>query len=437
MLATARAKGKGRSCIAVVRDPHHRFAPRVGILDVVTERGEVLAFPQAPDGVEVRHLRAFVAVAEELNFNRAAARLYVSQPALSRQIRALERMLGCEVLRRSTHRVELTVAGSALLDRARRLLADLDEAIATTQSVGGELANRMASMWAPVMEVASADRDIQEMRAAYETFLAQFEVPESVDVRPVNAGGVSSLALSPKGTEDAAILYLHGGGFIVGSAYGYRPLVGALVAAAGDGALVPDFRLAPEHPFPAALEDALSAYRWLVEQRDAAEIVVAGDSAGAGLACSLLLTLRAQDLPLPAGAAFLCPGVDPTGGTMLAAAPEGRPPEELTNIQRSAAAYLAGHPTDDPIVSPLHADLTGLPPLLAQTATGDVVLAESRLLVERAVAHGVDAQLEVYTADTHVFHVFWPFLPEAADALNQAGSFIRARLADESAERAV
>jgi acetyl esterase/lipase len=400
----------------------------------VTERGEVLAFPQAPDGVEVRHLRAFVAVAEELNFNRAAARLYLSQPALSRQIRALERLLGCEVLRRSTHRVELTVAGSALLDRARRLLADLDEAIATTQSVGGELANRMASLWAPVIEVASADRDIQEMRAAYETFLAQFEVPDSVDVRPVNAGGVSSLALSPKGVDDTAILYLHGGGYLIGSAYGYRPLVGALVAAAGVGALVPDFRLAPEHPFPAAVEDALSAYRWLAEQRD--RIVLAGDSAGAGLACSLLLTLRAQDLPLPVGAAFLCPGVDPTGSAILASAPEGEPPEELTEIQRSAAAYLNGHPADDPIVNPLHADLTGLPPLLVQTATGDLVLAEARQLVERAVAHGVDAQLEVYSADTHVFHVFWPFLPEAADALTQAGSFTRARLEDEGAERA-
>ena len=145
--------------------------------------GEVLAFPQAPDGVEVRHLRAFVAVAEELNFNRAATRLYLSQPALSRQIRALERLLGCELLRRSTHRVELTVAGSALLDRARRLLADLDEAIATTQSVGGELANRMATMWAPVLEVVTADRDIQETRIAYEAFLAQSPVPES-DQRP-------------------------------------------------------------------------------------------------------------------------------------------------------------------------------------------------------------------------------------------------------------
>src|SRR3954449_4992639 len=171
MLPTGRGKGKGRSCIAVVRDAHHRVRGARGILGGMSERtGEVLAFPQAPDGVEIRHLRAFVAVAEELNFSRAATRLYLSQPALSRQIRALERLLGCELLRRSTHRVELTVAGSALLDRARRLLADLDEAVAATQSVGGELANRMATMWAPVLVVASADRDIQEMRTAYEAF---------------------------------------------------------------------------------------------------------------------------------------------------------------------------------------------------------------------------------------------------------------------------
>jgi epsilon-lactone hydrolase len=405
---------------------------RVGILRNMS--GEVLAFPQAPEGVEIRHLRAFVAVAEELNFGRAAARLYLSQPALSRQIRSLERLLGCELLRRSTHRVELTVAGSALLDRARRLLGDLDEAIATTQSVGGELANRMATMWAPVLEVAAADRDIQEMRTAYETFLAQSPIPDSVEIRPVNAGGVSSLAIGPAGDQETAVLYLHGGGYTVGSAYGYRPLVGALVAAAGVGALVPDFRLAPEHPFPAALEDALSAYRWLLEQRGGGGIVLAGDSAGAGLACSLLLTLRAQDLPLPAGAAFLCPGVDPTGDAILSSS-GGERTEELENIHRTLDAYLAGHPVDDPVVNPLVADLRGLPPLLVQTATGDLVLAESRMLVDRAAEHGVDARLELYAADTHVFHVFWPFLPEAADALGQAGAFIRDRLADERVER--
>jgi monoterpene epsilon-lactone hydrolase len=387
--------------------------------------GEVLAFPQAPDGVEIRHLRAFVAVAEDLNFGRAAARLYLSQPALSRQIRALERLLGCELLRRSTHRVELTVAGNALLDRARRLLADLDEAISTTQSVGGELANRMATLWAPVLEMTQAGRDTEELRTTYEAFLAQAPVPESVAVRPVNAGGVSSLALEPAGRKELAILFLHGGGYTVGSAYGYRPLVGALVAAAGVGALVPDYRLAPEHPFPAALEDALSAYRWLSDQRGAGNVIVAGDSVGGGLVLSLLLTLRAQRAPLPAAAVLLCPGVDLTGKLMAESMPDR---EEVAIIRRSVDDYLAGHPIDDPIISPLRADLSGLPPLLVQTATGDIVLNEARRLVERATGHGVDTRIEVYPAETHVFHVFWPFLPEAADALQQAGEFIRSSL---------
>jgi monoterpene epsilon-lactone hydrolase len=402
---------------------------RPGILRRVS--GEVLAFPQAPEGVEVRHLRAFVAVAEELNFNRAATRLYLSQPALSRQIRALERLLGCELLRRSTHRVELTVAGSALLDRARKLLADLDEAIATTQSVGGELANRMATMWAPVLEVAAADPDVEEMRTAYEAFLAQSPVADGVEVRPVNAGGVPSLAVAPAGGQDVGILFLHGGGYSVGSAYGYRPLVSALAAAAGVGALVPDYRLAPEHPFPAAVEDALSAYRWLLGQRPGG-VVVAGDSAGAGLACSLMMSARTQDLPLPAAALFLCPGVDPTGNAILSAAGGGEPPEDLEKLTRTMQAYLDGHPAEDPVVNPLMADLSGLPPMLVQAATGDMILPDAQRLVDRALAHGVDARLELYPADTHVFHVFWSFLPEAADALQRAGAFARSSLAGHS-----
>src|SRR5580658_1392598 len=107
----------------------------------------VVSLPQAPDAIELRHLRAFVAVADELNFGRAAARLYLSQPALSRQIRALERLVGCDLLRRSTHRVELTIAGEALLERARTLLRDVDEAVSATRSVGGELLARIARHW--------------------------------------------------------------------------------------------------------------------------------------------------------------------------------------------------------------------------------------------------------------------------------------------------
>src|SRR5206468_3385687 len=116
-------------------------------------------------------------------------------PALSRQIRSLERLVGCELLRRSTHRVELTLAGDALLDRARRLLAELDEAVAATQSVGGEMAGRMARLWAPVVETASAGATIQELREEYERFMSEAPVPPEVEVRPVTAGGVPSLAL--------------------------------------------------------------------------------------------------------------------------------------------------------------------------------------------------------------------------------------------------
>ena len=129
----------------------------MAIMDDGAQRdGKVLVLPPAPDAIELRHLRAFVAVAEELNFGRAATRLFVSQPALSRQIRSLERLVGCDLLRRSTHRVELTLAGDALLDRARRLLADMDDAIFATRSVGGDLERRLAAAWEPVNDLTAA-----------------------------------------------------------------------------------------------------------------------------------------------------------------------------------------------------------------------------------------------------------------------------------------
>ena len=141
----------------------------------------VLAFPQAPEAIELRHLRAFVAVAEELNFGRAAERLYITQPALSRQIRSLEQMLGCELLRRSTHRVELTLAGEALLDRVRPVLREVDATVSTVQSLGGELVARVAKLWEPLVQAYAADADVQEQRMAYEKLLANFSVPPGDD----------------------------------------------------------------------------------------------------------------------------------------------------------------------------------------------------------------------------------------------------------------
>ena len=417
--------------MAAIPRSHHHSSVGVGILVGMDDDrdgglGRVLALPQAPDAIELRHLRAFVAVADELNFGRAAQRLYLSQPALSRQIRALERLVGTDLLRRSTHRVELTVAGEALLDRARRILRDLDDAVVATQSVGGELASRAARLLEPVGDRTGAAADLPELRAAYEALHAQFAPLPDVDVRPVNAGGVPSLVLAPGPDQPVTLLYLHGGGYVLGSAFGYRAQAGALAAAAGAAALVPEYRLAPEHPFPAALEDARRAYAWLLDRgTDPWQVVVAGDSSGGGLALSLLLSLGQAELPMPGGAVLLCPWVDLTCALQRQPSGEPQPMTIVDELRRFASAYLAGHPIDDPVVSPLTADLTGLAPLLVQSATGDSVLQEARQLTDRARGHGVDARLELYPVPTHAFHTFWSFLPEAADALEQAGHYIR------------
>jgi acetyl esterase/lipase len=389
----------------------------------VNQPATVLPFPHAPDGIELRHLRAFVAVAEELNFGRAAERLYVSQPALSRQIRGLEQLVGCELLRRSTHRVELTLAGEALLDRARPLLRDVDEAVAAALAVGGELLARVARTLEPMKGMLASDPDLAKSRATFESMNAQFSAPAGTVTRPVTAGGVPSLVVSPGEDHGPTVVYLHGGGYVVGSAFGYQPHAGALAAAAQTGILVPDYRLAPEHPFPAALEDAQRAYLWLREQSaDPDRVILAGDSSGGGLVLSLLLALKRDRLPLPAGAVIFCPWLDLS---MRTASPSDAPLANDEDARRCIAAYLAGHPADDPIVDPLRADLSGLPPMLIQAATGDARLSDAKDLAARAQDHGVDARLGLFPVRAHVFQLFWSFLPEAADAMEAAGAFIR------------
>ncbi len=391
------------------------------------DRAPVLAFPQAPDAIELRHLRAFVAVAEELNFGRAADRLHLSQSALSRQVRGLEQLLGCDLLRRSSHSVELTIAGEALLDRARRLLTDVDEAVSVTLSIGGELAGRLTQLWAPLFAVANANGGLQAQRNAYEQFHAQFAPPPEVAITPVNAGGVPSFELTTDPAALPSLLYLHGGGHVMGSAFGHKPLMGALAVAADARVLAPEFRLAPEHPFPADLDDARRAYLWMLETGTPAEqVVLAGDSSGSGVVMSLLLGLKQQNLPLPGGALLFCPWVD-LNSTVLSslAATDEQVAMLLEQVRGYVDAYLGGHPADDPVISPLTADLSGLPPLLIQAATGDPQREDAHRLAERAHAHGVEARLELYPVDTHAFQTFWSFLPEAMEGLAQAGRFVR------------
>lgn len=420
--------------MAVVHELHHHRAPAPAMMagmdasetPAARRPGTVLVLPPAPDAIELRHLRAFVAVAEELNFGRAAARLFVSQPALSRQIRGLERMVGCDLLRRTTHRVELTLAGDALLDRARRLLADLDDAVHVTRSVGGDLERKLAAVWEPINDLTAASPDLQALRDAGEQLHGRFELPPGIATRPVIAGGVPSLLLSPRPELAPTVLLLHGGGYVMGSAFGYRHLAGALAAVADACVMVPDYRLAPEHPYPAAIEDALRAYVWMLDSGVPPEaIVVAGDSAGGGLALSLLTTLARQELPLPGGTMHFCPGIDLSYTEDLELPTEPQPAISMTQLRSFAAAYLAGASPDDEVLNALRADLTGYPPMLIQAGTGDVLGRDAHRLAEHARRHGVDVQFELYPVTTHDFHLFWSFLPEAADALDQAGAFTR------------
>jgi monoterpene epsilon-lactone hydrolase len=389
--------------------------------EMVAADATLVPFRQAADAVELRHLRAFVAVAEELNFARAAERLYLSPPAPSRQISALERLVGCQVLRRSTHRVELTLAGEALLDRARAVLREVDAAVTATQSVGGELIGRAARLWEPMLDLSSAEAAHDEMRAAVEQLHAQFPPPGGVEIRPVNAKGVPSFVVSTDLELTPTVVYLHGGGYVVGSAFGYRHLAGALAVAAAASVLVPDYRLAPEHPFPAALDDAVAAYRWILDRgMPADQIALAGDSSGGGLVLSVLLALKQAELPLPGRAVLFCPSVDLSFSV-------GQPLDAVTTRLglRYAAAYLAGHSADEPVLNPLGADLSSLPPLLIQAATGDSQLESARQLAKRAADHGVAVQFELYPTATHDFQIFWSFLPDAADAVERAGRFVQ------------
>jgi len=416
--------------MTVVHGLHHHRArgpAMMAPMDDGSQRGgKVLALPQAPDAIEVRHLRAFVAVAEELNFGRAATRLYLSQPALSRQIRNLERLVGCNLLRRSTHRVELTLAGDALLDRARRLLTDLDDAVLATRSVGGDLERRLAAAWEPLDDLTAASPDLQALRDACEQLHGQFEMAPGVTVRPVIAGGVPSLLLSPRPELAPTVLLLHGGGYVMGSAFGYRHLASALAVAADACVIVPDYRLAPEHPFPAAVEDAVRAYLWMLDSGVPAErVVLAGDSAGGGLVLSVQTTLKRQDLPLPGGTVVLCPAVDLSYDDDIELPTEPQPAVSVAQLRSFAAAYLGGAEPHDEVVNALRADLTGQPPMLIQAGTGDVLGKDAHRLAEYAGGFGVDVKFELYPVTTHDFHLFWSFLPEAADALEKAGAFVR------------
>ncbi|GBD14461.1 Monoterpene epsilon-lactone hydrolase [bacterium HR25] len=268
-----------------------------------------------------------------------------------------------------------------------------------------------------------------EMRFGFEEMWARFSrPPQDVKYEPVGAGGVRAEWVVPQEvSDDRTILYLHGGGYVLCSPHTHREMVAHLAKAARARALLIDYRLAPEHPFPAAVEDSLAAYRWLLGQGVRPQrIAIAGDSAGGGLTVATLVGLRYTGQPLPAAGVCFSPWTDLacTGETLTTKAQED-PIVQKPLVEQLAQMYLAGADPKAPLASPLYADLTGLPPLLVQVGTAETLLDDSTRLVERARRAEVDVTLEVWEGMPHVWHFFVSFLPEAQQAVQKAGEFIQ------------
>ncbi|MBL6690877.1 MAG: alpha/beta hydrolase [Pseudomonadales bacterium] len=258
------------------------------------------------------------------------------------------------------------------------------------------------------------------------------KTPEKVAVEPVDAGGVVAEWVSwPGCSPSATIIYFHGGGYVFGSPAGHRDIAWRLSKEGGVRVLMVDYRLAPEHPFPAAVEDATAVYRWLLEQgTDPAEIVVSGDSAGGGLAVSLMVNIRNLGLPQPKAAVLLSPWADMTATsdsmTRNANADAVLSPEA---IRRFAELYI-GHDRDPkaPLASPVFADLSGMPPVLILVGDTEVLLSDSEQLAAKLREAGGEVTLNVWPGMQHVFPILARILPEAKQAVRDISAFVREHL---------
>jgi acetyl esterase/lipase len=254
---------------------------------------------------------------------------------------------------------------------------------------------------------------------------------DDVSSAPVDAGGIAGEWISAgDAKEDRAVLYLHGGGYVMGSFVTHRKLAGDVSRAAGARVLVVDYRLAPEHVHPAAVDDAVRAYRWLVaELGDAHAVALAGDSAGGGLVVATLLALRDAGTPLPAAAVCISPWVDLCrDAASYGTAGEQDPVVTIGDLQRFRDWYVGEADPRSPLVSPAHADLRGLPPLLVQAGDVELLAGDATMLAQRARAAGVDVTLELWPEMFHVWHVFAGRVPEATEAVERVGAFLRRHL---------
>ena len=271
---------------------------------------------------------------------------------------------------------------------------------------------------------------VERMRGAMEK--VSEHVARDVKCEAVSAGGVPAEWIVPPGAaDDRVILYLHGGGYMMGSINTHRAMIARIARAAQAKALALDYRMAPEHPFPAAVDDATAAYRWLLAQGyKPGKIVISGDSAGGGLTLATLIALRDAKTPLPAAAVPISPWADLEGkGVSIQTRAATDPMVDKESLLRMAKLYAGDHDPKNPLISPIHADYRGIPPMLIHVGDAEILLDDSTRVTERAKAAGVTVELEAWDEMFHVWHVFAKILPEGQQAIDRIGSYVLAHTA--------
>ena len=296
--------------------------------------------------------------------------------------------------------------------------------------MASEMLQMIVDMMRTQRSILPPELDPVEMRANMERMTELMALPPDVTTEPTTVGGVpAEWVTTPAVDARRVVLYLHGGAYVIGSINTHRDLAGRISRAAGARVLNIDYRLAPEHPHPAAVEDAAAAYRWLLGTgQDPARLAIAGDSAGGGLTLATLVALRDQKLPLPAAGVCLSPWVDLEGiGESMKTCAHLDPMVQHEHLLRMARLYLGDLDPRTPLAAPLYADLSGLPPLYIQVGAAETLLDDSTRIIERARKAGVEATLEVWDDMIHVFQAFAPMLPEGQQAIDKIGEYLRAR----------
>jgi monoterpene epsilon-lactone hydrolase len=271
-----------------------------------------------------------------------------------------------------------------------------------------------------------SDATLTQQRADFEKRMAAFPAAPDIKFDYFSIGSQTAAWVhAPQATRSEVILFFHGGGYTAGSIRSHEDLLGRLSRATGKDILAVQYRLAPDHPYPAALEDAHSAYTFLLNSHSEKQIILAGVSAGGGLLLCLLLSLKQKKKKLPKAGICICPWVDLalTGKTIITN--DGKDIMRRRRIEKAAEAYLQNHDPKDPLVSPLYGDLHGLPPLIIQAGSNEILLDEIQRFAQKALESHVEVYFEIFDSMFHTWQLFASQIPEGVEALEKIGKHLK------------